>query len=452
MRRRISRKKSKKTLLFSVLLLVLVGGLIGYASLNRVLTIEGETTVSKNVWNVRFENVKVLTNNAIVETAPNIIDNGSKVNFVIKLDKPGDSYSFTVDVVNNGDIDAMLGTTNLIDELSTKTNYLDYKLSYSDGVDFTKGDLLKKGTKDTIKFKVTFKKDITAADLETSSEQALNITLTSTFIQADSTAAERTKEVCKKATTLHTEICNRTDSNGCRADGYTNGATITYGHTNGSTLTSGYALDCDVSGNGDYERFYYVSDLYTGTTEGVDQFDSDYAVLIYYKNIVTSGAAYYSSAYENWHGPVTLLSSLPTRSKWSNENIGLKSTSRTIYSETGTTSIGSNNIENPFNYTGAVGRLLTTHEIDKAVGSTTRTTTGFLNNAEYLMEDTMYSNESACSGESCFYFLETPYTGNSSFAWYIGGIRNCEYYVSVKDNSIGARPVIEVKKSMIKLN
>ena len=197
MRRRISRKKSKKTLLFSVLLLVLVGGLIGYASLNRVLTIEGETTVSKNVWNVRFENVKVLTNNAIVETAPNIIDNGSKVNFVIKLDKPGDSYSFTVDVVNNGDIDAMLGTTNLIDELSTKTNYLDYKLSYIDGVDFTKGDLLKKGTKDTIKFTVTFKKDITAADLETSSEQALNITLTSTFIQADETAKKRNNESVK---------------------------------------------------------------------------------------------------------------------------------------------------------------------------------------------------------------------------------------------------------------
>ena len=195
MRRRISRKKSKKTLLFSVLLLVLVGGLIGYASLNRVLTIEGETTVSKNVWNVRFENVNVLTNNAIVETAPNIIDNGSKVNFVIKLDKPGDSYSFTVDVVNNGDIDAMLGTTNLIDELSTKTNYLDYKLSYIDGVDFTKGDLLKKGTIDTIKFTVTFKKDITAADLETSSEQALNITLTNTYVQADNTAAVREKLV-----------------------------------------------------------------------------------------------------------------------------------------------------------------------------------------------------------------------------------------------------------------
>ena len=173
----------------------IIGGIIGYASLNKTLIIEGETTVSKNVWNVRFENVNVLTNNAIVETAPNIIDNGSKVNFAIKLDKPGDSYSFTVDVVNNGDIDAMLGTTNLIDELSTKTNYLDYKLSYIDGVDFNKGDLLKKGTKDTIKFTVTFKKDITAADLETSSEQALNITLTNTYVQADNTAAERRKKI-----------------------------------------------------------------------------------------------------------------------------------------------------------------------------------------------------------------------------------------------------------------
>ena len=464
MRRRISRRRSKKRLLLSVLLLVLVGGIIGYASLNKTLIIEGETTVSKNVWNVRFENVNVLTNNAIVETAPNIIDNGSKVNFVIKLDKPGDSYSFTVDVVNNGDIDAMLGTTNLIDELSTKTNYLDYKLSYSDGVDFTKGDLLKKGTKDTIKFKVTFKKDITAADLETSSEQALNITLTNTYVQADNTAAVRNKMACKKAETLHTETCSRT-SNGCIAKGYTNGATITYGHTDSSKLTNGqltngqsggYALDCDVSGNGDYERFYYVSDLYTGTVNGTDQFDSDYAVLIYHKNIGTSGARYYyeNSKYENWHGPVTLLSSLPTRSTWTNENIGLKNTSRTIYTETGTTLItdGSHNIENPFVYTDRVGRLLTVQEINKSCNITVGSyTTGELDSCEYLMEDSAYSKTSGCSGGTCYYWLETPLASVSSDAWDVNGYGRYVGSSPIVNNSLGVRPAVEILKSSISL-
>ena len=270
----------------------------------------------------------------------------------------------------------------------------------------------------------------------------------------------KNKIVCKKATTLHTETCDRTNNYGCIAKGYTNGATITYGHTDSSKLTNGqltngqsggYALDCDVSGNGDYERFYYVSDLYTGTIDGVDQFDSDYAVLIYHKNIGTAGAKY-NGVEENWHGPVTLLSSLPTRSTWTNENIGLKSNSRTIYTETGTTPITdeSHNIENPFVYTDRVGRLLTTHEIDKAVESTTRETPGSLDNAEYLMEDSAYSKTSGCSGGTCNYWLETPYESYSNIAWFVNGyLRDVDYDSVVSPR--GVRPAVEILKSSISL-
>ena len=260
--------------------------------------------------------------------------------------------------------------------------------------------------------------------------------------------------VCKKATTLHTETCSRT-SNGCIAKGYTNGETITYGHTNGDTLTSGYALDCDVSGNGDYERFYYVSDLYTGTVNGTDQFDSDYAVLIYHKNIGTSGASYYyeNSAYENWHGPVTLLSSLPTRSTWANENLGLKSTSRTIYTETGTTLItdGSHTIENPFNYTGAVGRLLTAQEINKSCNITVGSyTTGELDSCEYLMEDTYYSKTSGWSGGTSLYWLETPLASYSGGAWHVDGSARSVSSSYVRTPR-GVRPAVEILKSSISL-
>ena len=193
MRRRMNRRRNRNNLLFATLLLFLVGSVIGYASLHETLTIEGNTTVAKNVWDVRFNNIEVIDNHAQVETAPEIVDNGTKVNFVIKLDKPGDSYTFIVDVENNGDIDAMIGTKNLVDGLAAKTNYLDYKLSYIDGVEIEQGNLLRKGEKDTIKFTVTFKKDITASDLETEAEQSLTITLTSTYVQADNTATERQK-------------------------------------------------------------------------------------------------------------------------------------------------------------------------------------------------------------------------------------------------------------------
>ena len=273
-----------------------------------------------------------------------------------------------------------------------------------------------------------------------------------------------TKAVCKKATELHTEICAGSFS-GCIAKGYTNGDTITYGHTDSSKLTNGqltngqsggYALDCDVSGNGDYERFYYVSDLYTGTTGGVDQFDSDYAVLIYHKNIGTAGAIYYTidSKYENWHGPVTLLPSLPTRSTWTNEKIGLKSTSRTIVNELGTqtTNKGSNAIENPFNYTGAVARLLTVQELNKSCNITIgNLTNGELDGCEYLMEDSEYSKSSGVSGGIGVYWLETPCSSNRGMVWRVmGRSRNVnDDYVSL---TLGVRPVIEIKKTDISLD
>ncbi len=283
---------------------------------------------------------------------------------------------------------------------------------------------------------------------------------------------------CIKADTLHTEECSRT-SYGCYAAGYYSGGskgttTVIYGHTDSTKLTNGqltngqsggYALDCDLNGNGEVdtdqngnstERFYYVSDLYTGTTNSVDQFDSEYAVLIYYKNYGSSSVMYYNenSAKENWHGPVTLVNwsgALPERTDWTNTKIGLKSTSRNIYTETGTNATSGGTIENPFNYTDKVARLLTTHEIDKALNSTSRTTTGYLDNAEYLMEDSAYTKTSGCSGGHCHYWLETPRASYSGSAWYVVGGNRREGNYGVNYTSIGSRPAVEILKSNISL-
>ena len=446
------RRKNNKNFIL-VLLLVIVGGLVGYAALRTNLTINGETTVAKNTWSVKFTTITEVKNDGTIVTNPTVTGD-TALTFAEKLNTPGDEYIFTVKVENQGTIDAMLSANPTLSGLEDMSSYLEYSVTYKDGVAVEKGNLLEAGKEDVIKVVLRFKKDISDTDLAglATADVTKTMTFSMTYVQADNTAAVRNKMVCKKAETLHTETCSRTNSNGCIAKGYTNGATITYGHTNGSTLTSGYALDCDVSGNGDYERFYYVSDLYTGTIDGVDQFDSDYAVLIYHKNIGTSGVRYYSenSVRENWHGPVTLLSSLPTRSTWANENLGLKNTSRTIYTETGTTSTSGGTIENPFVYTDRVGRLLTTHEIDKAVGSTSRTTTGYLDNAEYLMEDTYYSKDSGFSGGTGYYWLETPHASNALIGWIVDG-----GYRSVSSSYVnyirGVRPAVEIKKTDISL-
>ncbi|MBR4619057.1 MAG: hypothetical protein IKO49_07110 [Bacilli bacterium] len=460
-RRRYKSRGTKRKLYLVLVFFLLVSIGLGYAYLQSVLSITGTTKISKNSWNVHFANL-VSSDNTKVSLVGD-----TKVSLNVTL-SPGESFWYKVDAVNSGTIDAKIGSITPITIPAAYQDVVEYSLNYDKpaaGEEISVNDVLKHNTTEPIKFEIKYKDgDNLENDVE---EVTLNLNFTINYVQADNNITEvaHNYPVCKKAETLNTETCNSNSGYGCRAKGYAQGAIITYGHTDSSKLTNGqltngqsggYALDCDVSGNGDYERFYYVSDLYTGTVDGTDQFDSNYAVLIYHKNIGTSGTAYYyeNSAIENWHGPVTLLPSLPTRSTWANENINLKSTSRTIVNEQGaaTTDYGSNTIENPFNYTDRVARLLTVQEINKSCGGTVGSfTNGELDSCEYLMEDSAYSKTSGgCSGGACYYWLETSYVSNDFTVWEVyGDSRDLENYHV--DFANGVRPVIEVLKTDISL-
>ena len=204
--------------------------------------------------------------------------------------------------------------------------------------------------------------------------------------------------ICKRATTLHKEVCTNSDSSYyCQADGYALNSEIEYGSlgTKG-TLASGDAFDCDVNGDRTYdpekERFYYVSDVTNGITT-----DNNTAVLIYYNNV--SGGApsnkttyAYDSSNENWHGPRTAIKQLPTTSQWKTT---LTNTKRQITTETGTTSTSGGSLP-IFSYEGYAARLLTAQEVNTGCGFTI----GLANvrelsaNCKYLMENTRYASNS----------------------------------------------------------
>ena len=250
--------------------------------------------------------------------------------------------------------------------------------------------------------------------------------------------------VCKRATTLHTATCNRTDSNGCRGNNkYANGATITYGNLGtGETLTPGDAFDCDVNGDGTYnaatERFYYV------TSSG------DNAVLIYYTNVTggttaTQNNYAYDSSNQNYHGPRTAFAQLPSTTQWSNGGIIAPGT-RQIVAENGNGSTSGGTIES-FTYTDKAARFLTYQEVASACGSSGMTTAGYLNNCTWLMENLgQYEGSSGAYG----YWLETPRSSNTSNVWGVygdtRGVNNLSAYNSTYN---GARPVITVLTSNI---
>ena len=249
------------------------------------------------------------------------------------------------------------------------------------------------------------------------------------------------KVVCKRATKLHEETCNQSDSENstfyCGGAGKTIGSTIKYGTlgTQGKII-SGDAFDCDVNGDGTYdsntERFYYVTDT-----------DNSKAVLVYYNNVNSAipdnNKTYaYDSSGKNNNGPVTAIVGLPTKANW--KNVSLENSKRTILTETGTNS-------NEFNYNDKVARLLTTQEISKACNLTVGNKKGGeLEKCNYLFENTKYSDASIGNWG---YWLENPCSNTSSYAWIVfGSSRLVGSDFDTNNNELfGVRPVIEVPKS-----
>ena len=450
-RKKYSRSEMRRFYIsLMVLLLTFIG--IGYAYLQQELSINGTTKISKNTWDVHFDNLTSTDNTKVS------ITNDTTVTLNVTLN-PGDSFEYTVDAVNNGSIDAKIGSITPITVPSAYQSVIEYSLNYdspAEGEVISVNDVLRSGTSEPIKFTIRYKgEDELDSDVEGAT---LNLNFTISYVQADSniTEVEHLQPVCKKATTLHTEICSLTSSQnyGCYAVGYRSGGakgttTITYGHTEGSTLTPGYALTCDVNGDGTYdeatERFYYVSDFYDTNTKS---FNTDYATLIYYKSYGSSAVAYNSSNY-NYQGPTTLLSSLPTTGTW--KNISLVNEQRQILNQNGGNTTSGGTLPK-FSYAGYAARPLTSQEVNSACNITVGSnTTGELDSCEFLMEDTYYSKASGCSGGTCTYGLETPYASDSTSVWgVLGSYRRVSDVIAASPK--GSRPAIDVAKSDIRLN
>ena len=310
----------------------------------------------------------------------------------------------------------------------------------------------------------------------------------------------KTQILCKRATTLHTEVCDPhgtytgdySDDNGCLSDGYSRGQTITYGQIGSSgSLHSGDAFDCDVNGDGIYdsetERFYYVSAYFDthasagpvyGNRTKPDVFDNNYAVLIYYNNYYSgvgpskTKVVSYSNDYESWNGPSNAVKYLPSEQEWCNAE--LKETSRQIlverwywHNNTGVykeelgydiplSNDTFHNANSAFSYAGKAARIPTGQEIMKncnmvEMGNHDR---GELSSCKYLFENSEYSEllgddmmDPSNATVLPAYWTETNscYTGEAAYA-VSPQARMFGFYYTITW-WVGLRPVIEVPLS-----
>lgn len=463
------RNERTRNIILIVLAVCLIGITVAYATLSQNLNISGVAKVDKTKWSIHFANVLTPKVEGQATGGKAVLNSGSTVITISEgtLSAPGDKIVYTFDVINEGDLPAEVETTLTQMEsckaengsdVSMFCNKIGLDLMYADTKEkVQKSDRLLSKEKKTLNLIITYDKDKLLTTLPTSPIVLSNITSTINYTmltkeKSDTPIVPEKKVICKRATTLHTEECTQTAATYyCSGAGYTTSgskgtSSITYGNLGiNGTLTTGDAFDCDVNGDGTYdsntERFYYVTDMNDTT-----------AVLIYY-NDVNSGnpnnkTTYsYDSSGENWHGPRTAITELPTTSQWT--NVRLTNDVRSITTNTGGNTTTGGTTPSNFSYAGYAARLLTIQEVRKGTGLTSIPTwkVGELDNFTYLLENTKFSS----NGNSAWaWWLENARSDNSTDAWLVDGSHRVVNINTVSNAvGLGVRPAIEVSKANI---
>lgn len=184
MRKRV--KNQKYLIIISVLFLL---G-IGYAALSSNLGIRASGSYKANSWDVYFDNIVDNSSYSEVIIPATISEDKMGISFQANLDEFDDKYIFYVDVVNNGSINTMLDTLEVNGLSEEAKNLIDVKVTYKDGIEVSRYDLLKENSRDTLKVEYSYKEDVEITDLpELGGSTGLTITIN--YLLADKNAKER---------------------------------------------------------------------------------------------------------------------------------------------------------------------------------------------------------------------------------------------------------------------
>lgn len=132
---------------------------VGFAIRSQRLEINGNTTIGIDPkWDIHFGDVEVtegsVTGDNVIKAATVENDGTTVVTYDIKLPQKGDFYEFTVEVVNDGNLDAKIASIVNTSE-KDHTGYLKYDYVYSDSNEtVAEDDVLLQGETKLIKVRI----------------------------------------------------------------------------------------------------------------------------------------------------------------------------------------------------------------------------------------------------------------------------------------------------------
>ena len=205
----MEKQRRIKMLSLSAVIVAVLGLTVAFAALSTTLNIKGSAYLDAAKWGIKFQN---LSEPSIVGEASDAktakIEKDVSINDIkVALSKPGDSVTYTVDLVNDGDINAKIENiekTNLTEE---QQKYITFTVKYKENdTELKIGDILSKKEVKPLVIKIEYRKDLESSDLPKSTQE-INLSYKLDFVQTDEKATSVSQGNNFKAYSVGDEFC-----------------------------------------------------------------------------------------------------------------------------------------------------------------------------------------------------------------------------------------------------
>ena len=185
------RYNRKRSTLAGALVLLCLSLTLGFAYLTTELNIDGVVNVASSVWDIHFENIEISPDSVTATTDPTI-SNDTTITFATTLEKPGDFYEFTTDIVNDGTYDAKIDSIALSPTLtSEEQEFFEYKIEYTDGGTVQVDDALDAGTSENIRVLFKYKENYDSSKYP-EEDTDFTVEVTITYVQGTGNQVQHT--------------------------------------------------------------------------------------------------------------------------------------------------------------------------------------------------------------------------------------------------------------------
>ena len=184
----MEKERRTKALVVVVLLVVIADLTVAFAALSTTLNINGTAYLDAAKWGIRFENLSSPTKIGSATTTGTAKIEETKAAEItgmnVSLSIPGDKVVYTVDLVNEGTINAKIDKIEKTELTSEQQKYLIFKVTDKNGREVSEGDILSAGETRNLTITIEFIKDLTKEDLPTSTS-TISLSSKLNFVQTD---------------------------------------------------------------------------------------------------------------------------------------------------------------------------------------------------------------------------------------------------------------------------